>query len=108
MKTLFALLLSIPQALVSGFVFSNMWNWFIIRKFPSAPHLTFLDAVGMLTTLGFPLLCVHMINSKKELMEKHPDMSDIEASITLSLVLTLFIYPVMLCFAYLWHLVIGN
>ena len=107
MKALFNLLLSIPTALAGGFIFAHLWNWFIVRLFPSMPHMTFLDAIGVLIVLSFPLLSIHMGNIGKELREKHPDMDPSTQSIITSLVTLLVIYPILLGVAYLWHLAIG-
>lgn len=107
MKHVIALILSIPQSLMAGFVFSHMWNWFLLRKFESLPRLTTLDAVGILMVVGFPLVGVYMMNARKEIKEKNPDSTDGGISIAVSLITTLLLYPCMLAAAALWHLVIG-
>jgi len=105
MGTLFRILLAIPQALMGAFVFSNMWQWFIVRKFPSLPSLTTLDAVGVLMVAGFPLISLYLLELKKEMKEgdKEKKLSDNALGIILSIVTTLFIYPFGLFGAGGWH-----
>lgn len=108
MKTFIAFLLTIPQTLAAGLVFSYAWNWFIVRKFPSTPTLTMLDAVGLLMVAGFPLLGLFVMHAKSELRKDKPDLDSDTASIILSLVMTFITYPVLLGVAWIWHQIIGN
>jgi len=110
MKGLINLLLSIPQALAGGYIFSHMWAWFVVRKF-GLPELTFMEAVGVLIVMGFPLFGLHVANMLKEIKD---DMrakgKQIDAStlgIISSLVTIVVLYPIMFGIAYLWHLAIG-
>ena len=104
MKALFNLLLSIPSALLGGFVFSHLWHWFIVRKF-GLPELTFLEAVGVLIVISFPLLSIHMSNALSD--PKHADVDSSTKGIITSLVTILVLYPIIFGAAYLWHLAIG-
>ena len=107
MKTLFNMLLSIPQTLLGGFVFAHLWNWFIIRKFPTAPGLTYMDAVGLMIVCSFPFLSLHMANALKQHRQERPDVDDGIRQIGASLATIFIIYPLLLLTAYLWHLAIG-
>ena len=107
MKTLFNFLLSIPQALFGGFIFAHLWNWFIVRKFPSMPNLTFLDAVGILIVVGFPLFSLHVGRMMQE-VKKEKDVDSGTLGIITSLVTICILYPLMLGIAYVWHMVIGG
>jgi hypothetical protein len=106
-KHLIALILSIPQSLMAGLVFSKSWNWFIIRKFENMPRLNTLDAVGILFVAGLVLLPFAVMMGRRDIKEKHPDKDDGSISIAISLIMTLFAYPLVLGIAALWHLVIG-
>ncbi len=108
LKALFTILLTVPSALMGGLVFSKMWNWFLVRLFPTAPHLGVLDSVGLLMVLGFPLLSLAVRDAKEEIKKKHPDMSSEAIAIAWSIVMTLLVYPLCLFFAWIWHLVIGG
>ena len=108
MKTLIALLLAVPSALMGGLVFSKMWGWFLVRKFPTAPSLTYLDAAGLLMVLGFPLIPLAMNDAREELKKQHPDMSSAGRSITMSIAMLVFVYPLLLGVAWIWHQFIGN
>lgn len=107
MKHLIALILSIPQSLMAGLVFSKSWNWFIVRKFEGMPRLGVLDAVGILFVIGLTLVPLAILQARKEIGEKHADKDEGWISIAVALVTTIFLYPLMLGFAALWHLVIG-
>ena len=111
MASLFRLLLSVPQTLMGGLVFSCMWNWFVIRKFPTMPHLGVMDSVGLLMVLGFPLLGMYLVHAKKEIQEssknKGKEMSDDAASISLSIAMTVLVYPILLGVAWIWSRIIG-
>lgn len=107
MKALFNLLLKIGSTLFGGYVFAQLWNWFLVRKFPSLPTLNFLDGVGLLIVFSFPLFGIFwdgvVSDAKKGKNDK--DASTITA--VASLIKLVVIYPLMLLVAYLWHLVIG-
>jgi len=105
MKSFLNFFLSIGQALVGGFVFSHLWNWFIVRKF-GLPELTFLEAVGVLIVAGFPLIGISIRDLTKELVKKF-DYSAESAAIVTTLFTTCFLYPVMFGIAYVWHCIIG-
>lgn len=107
MKHLIALVLSIPQSLMAGLVFSKSWNWFIVRKFEGMPRLGVLDAVGILFVIGLTILPFAVMMGRRDIKEKHPDKDDGAISIAIALIMTLFAYPLMLGIAALWHLVIG-
>lgn len=112
MKTLFRILLGIGQTLMGGLVFSHLWNWFVIRKFPSMPHLNTMDAVGLLIVVGFPLLGLAMLNLRKELQDdaakKGDKMDDGTAGIIITIVTTVLIYPAVLLGAWIWGHFIGG
>lgn len=107
MKHLIALILSIPQTLMGGLVFSMSWNWFVVRKFESMPRMGVLDAVGILFVFGVALMPLAILSARKEIKEKHGDKDDGSISIAIALIMTLFAYPLMLGIAALWHLIIG-
>ena len=108
MKALLQFFLTIPSTLFGGFIFAHLWNWFIVRKFTSAPTLTFLDAVGILLTVGFPLLSLHMSVNMQTLQKEHNDVDSSTLGILVTLLTIFVLYPIIFGTAFLWHLVIGN
>lgn len=110
MKGLINLLLSIPQALFGGYIFAHMWSWFVVRKF-GLPELTFMEAVGVLIVMGFPLFGLHVANILKEVKDdmraKGKEINASTLGIITSLVTMLILYPMIFGCAYLWHLAIG-
>lgn len=105
MKFLFSVLFTIPAVFCSGYVFSRMWNWFIVRKF-NLPDLNFMEAVGVLFVVGYPFLSFTLANVSSELVkEKNMDAST--ARIVTVLFTVFIVYPVVLGASYLLHLVIG-
>lgn len=107
MKHLIALILTVPQSLMAGLVFSKTWNWFIVRKFENLPHLGTLDSIGILFVLGIAFAPLAMINARKEIKEKSPERDEGDISIAIALVMTLITYPVLLGIGALWHLFIN-
>jgi hypothetical protein len=105
MKTLFGLLLSIPKALIAGFIFSRVWNWFIATKF-AVPSLNYLDAVGVSIVIGYALLPLTLQDVVKDVKKAHPTIDDSTWGIIISVMMMVFIYPLAFGIAYLWHLVI--
>ena len=105
-KALVNFVLGIPQALFGGFIFAHMWHWFIVPRF-GLPDLTFMQAVGVLMTIGFPLYGLYMKDVVKDIRKDKPEFSTGAISIMMTVITTCFLYPVILGSAYVWHLVIG-
>lgn len=99
-KIMFNFAFGIVQALFGGLVLSKLWAWFITPKFSSAPHLNYLDCVGLMITVGFFLSGMTMAiasgTSKK-------DEDALSMGIVKSLVMILIVYPLTLLSAYVWH-----
>ena len=108
MKSFIAFILTIPQALMAALVFSCFWQWFLVRKFPGLPSLTTLDAVGLLMVLGFPLIPLMLMRLKAELRRDKPDMDAESAGITLSILMTVMVYPILLGIGWIWLKVNGQ
>jgi hypothetical protein len=49
------LILEAPLAIIYGFVFKTLWNWFVPMAFPTAPHLGIGVALGLGLVLGYVL-----------------------------------------------------
>lgn len=107
MKSLINIALYVPQALLGGFVFAHLWNWFIVRKFPGTSTLTFMDAIGILSVVSFPLIGIHMANAAREIRKDNPNFDSKDIAITVSLFTLFFVYPIILGVGYLWHMAIG-
>lgn len=45
-------LLSVPLALLHGWAFTTLWNWFIPGIFPALPELSVLQGIAMSFTLS--------------------------------------------------------
>lgn len=41
------LVMSIPNSIYMGFVGSELWGWFVLPNFTSAPHLSIIDFMGL-------------------------------------------------------------
>jgi hypothetical protein len=104
MKTFFGFFLTIAQSLFGAFIFVYMWNWFVVRAFPSLPQLTFMNTVGLLITADFLLLSLKFENMKKELREKYSNLDNSSIDIVTSLVMIILIYPILFSITYIWHL----
>ena len=50
---LIALVVMVPIALLGGVVLSDLWAWFVVPVFPTAPTLTTIQAVGIAIVAGF-------------------------------------------------------
>lgn len=107
MKALLNFLLSIPSTLFGGYIFAQMWNWFLVRKFPSVPTLNFLDAVGLLLVFSFPLLGLFWADVIKESKKDKSDKDQATITVIASIIKLVLVYPIILGTAYLWHLVVG-
>lgn len=105
MKTFFSFLLMIPSMLISGYVFSCLWKWFLVRKF-GLPELTHMEAIGVLMTLHFPLLTMRT-DKIAENFRRENNMKADSASLLSSFFVILIIYPMIFGIAYVWHCVIG-
>lgn len=99
LKFLFNVGFGIVQALFRGYVLSRLWEWFITPKFTSAPHLGYLDCVGLMIVVGFFTSGLTMSMARMGEKEEDP----LGVSIVKSLVMTLVVYPLTLLSAYIWH-----
>lgn len=106
LSSIFNFLLAIPSSLAGGYVFAQLWNWFVIRKFPGLPALDFLDAVGLLMVISFPLFGIFWADMIKDAKREGKSDAGVVAAIG-SVIKLVIIYPLMYGIAYLWHLVIG-
>ncbi len=105
-KALVNFILGIPQALFGGFIFAHMWHWFIVPRF-GLPDLTFMQAVGVLMTIGFPLWSLHLARISDQIKAEKKEIDTQTISILVSVMTTIILYPLILLFAYFWHLAIG-
>jgi len=105
MKTLFNFLLMIPMTLISGYIFSFLRKWFIVRKF-GLPELTHMEAIGVLMAIHFPLLSGRT-DKLAENFRRENDMKADSASLLSSFFVLFFIYPMIFGISYIWHCVIG-
>lgn len=106
MKTLLRLLIAFPigigQSLMGGYVLAKLWGWFIVPKFTSAPALTYLDAVGLMMTVGFLLTGVHMAVLERQHARPELEKEWWYTSVK-SGVVTVTLYPLVLLAGYIWH-----
>jgi len=103
MKSFFNILLSIGVSIFGGFILAQMWSWFIAPKF-GLPHLSIVEAVGISTVINFMLMGLHINTMWNEVKEKHSELNDGTLGIIKTVVTGVFIYPLCLLGAYVWHL----
>jgi hypothetical protein len=76
---LFGMALSIPLTIFRGYVIVNMWNWFVVTQFSSAPHISITGAIGLSLLAS---LFQHLPSEKED---KH-DAEDAMALMIVSLI----------------------
>jgi len=81
------------QAIFGGFILSLLWSWFIVPKF-AVPALTTMQAIGVLTVIGFPLLGLHVNTANDKTLEE---------LLNKSLAYVFLVYPLCLATAWVWH-----
>ena len=106
-KLLYKFLLSIPTTLFSGYVFSRMWEWFILRKFSNMPSMSMLDAVGIIMVVTFPFLGLFLHHTKQEFRKENANLGDVAIDLIFWSVMMFVVYPLTLATAFVWSRVIG-
>jgi hypothetical protein len=106
MKLFASIVLNVVKALVGGFVFAHLWNWFIVRKL-GLPSLSYMEALGILMVITFPLLNMELNQLVARTKEEHPDLDAADLGLASTAMMVMLVYPITLGVAYVWHLIIG-
>lgn len=103
MKKAFSFLLTVPQMLAKGFVFSLMWAWFVVPVF-LLPKLSFVQSVGLCEVVDFLLLGVSMTalypSAKESTLKENPKLDEDDFSIAWQMSRVFVFYPLALGIAY--------
>lgn len=112
MKYIFNFGLGIINTLFKGYILSKLWLWFIVPKF-GLPTISYLEAVGLLLTIGIFTLDIITItafssgNLKKDSTPSNETdaikLDDGDYGIIKSLLMTFVLLPLGLASAYIWH-----
>ena len=111
LRYLFNTAIAIITTIFSGFIFSKMWSWFIVSRFPGVPNLNYLESIGVTSVFGFLTIHIMMQNVwntyvLKKLIQKDVSFNEDTIEVLKNVVVLLVAYPIVLATAYFWHLVI--
>jgi hypothetical protein len=72
-KLFVGIILAVIGVIIGGWVFMTFWGWFMLPAFPTLPHLTLEQSIGVATFLS-------ILTHKRDKESKDKDFGDIVAN----------------------------